>query len=84
MRRRPRPAKPCAAAKVYFFDVSREVEPGFAIIRIDLDVRDDEDRVTVKRVVRSQQLAESEVARLNGVNADKGCRYFWQYTRIDR
>ena len=68
---------------VYPFVVAQDVEHRFAIIRIDLNLREDEDRVTIKRVVRSQELAESEVARLNDVNADKHCRYFWQYTRID-
>jgi hypothetical protein len=68
---------------VYPSGMTRDVEPGFAIIRIDFDLRDDEDRVTVKRVVRTLELAEAEVARLNEINADKRCRYFWQYTRID-
>jgi hypothetical protein len=58
-------------------------EPGFAIIRIDLDVRNDEDRITVKSVVRTLEVAISEVERLNRVNADKSCLYFWQYTRIE-
>jgi hypothetical protein len=58
-------------------------EPGFAIIRIDLDVRNDEDRITVKSVVRTLEVAISEVERLNRVNADKSCLYFWQYTRVE-
>jgi hypothetical protein len=58
-------------------------EPGFAIIRIDLDVPKDEDRVSVKCVVRTEEVAMSEVERLNRVNADKSCRYFWQYTRVE-
>ena len=57
--------------------------PGFAILRIDLDYEDDEDRVSVKRVVWDQGLAEAEVQRLNELNAGKSCRYFWQYTRVD-
>ena len=61
------------------------VDPGYAIIRLDLDpVYADEDRYTVKRVVWSEAAAVAEVARLNEVNADKNCRYFWQYTRVDR
>jgi hypothetical protein len=58
---------------------------GYAIIRLDLDpVYTDEDRYTVKRVVWSEDEADAEVARLNEVNADKNCRYFWQYTRVVR
>ena len=40
--------------------------------------------MTVKHVVWSQDEAEAEVSRLNELNADKGCQYFCQYTRIDR
>ena len=57
--------------------------PGFAILRIDLDYEHDEDRLTVKRVVWDQRLAEAEVQRLNELNVGKSCRYFWQYTRVD-
>jgi len=32
----------------------------------------------------SEDAAVAEVARLNKVKADKNCRYFWQYTRVDR
>ena len=38
--------------------------------------------VTVKEVVRSQEVAEAEVARLNALNEGKGVRYFWQTTRL--
>jgi hypothetical protein len=38
--------------------------------------------VTVKAVVETQETAESEVARLNQLNAAKGCLYFWQTTRF--
>ena len=55
---------------------------GFAIVRID-GYADPEDAVYVKRVVWSQDLASAEVERLNRLSADKGCRYFWQYTRVD-
>jgi hypothetical protein len=39
-------------------------------------------RIAVKRVVWDQATAESEVERLNRLNADKGCEYFWQVTRV--
>jgi hypothetical protein len=61
-----------------------EKEPAFAIVRIDLDVEDDESRFTVTGVVWDQDFAESEVARLNDLNSDKGARYFWQATRAQR
>jgi hypothetical protein len=38
--------------------------------------------VTVKEVVRSQELAEAEVSRLNSLNEEKGVRYWWQMTRL--
>ena len=41
-----------------------------------------EHQVTVKEVLWSLELAEAEVARLNQLNADKGCRYVWQATRL--
>ena len=43
----------------------------------------EEDKVTVKRVVWNLDEARAEVERLNRINQDKGCRYFWQYTRVD-
>jgi len=55
----------------------KDFRAGFAIVRID-DYGDDEDRYTVKRVVWSRELAESEVQRLNELKADKRCRYFWE------
>jgi hypothetical protein len=55
--------------------------PAFAIVRIDPDVARDEERFTVTRVVWDQDFTESEVMRLNELNAEKGCRYVWQTTR---
>jgi hypothetical protein len=62
----------------------KDVEPAYAIVRVDGDGADDEARFTITRVVWEQAFAESEVRRLSEINADKGCRYFWQYTRVDR
>ena len=67
-----------------FTGAVRDVDPAYAIIRVDLDVKDDEARFTVRRIVWSEELAEAEVQRLQELNADKGCRYLWQYTRVDR
>jgi len=69
---------------VCFTGAVRDVDPAYAIIRGDLDVKDDEARFTVRRIVWSEELAEAEVQRLQELNADKGCRYLWQYTRVDR
>lgn len=38
--------------------------------------------VTVKEVVLGLAAAKREVERLNGLNESKGCRYFWQSTRL--
>jgi hypothetical protein len=38
--------------------------------------------LTVKEVVRSLDVAEREVARLNSLNSEKGARYWWQYIRL--
>jgi len=62
----------------------RDVDPAYAIIRVDLDVKDDEARFTVRRIVWSEELAEAEVRRLQELNEEKGARYLWQYTRVDR
>jgi hypothetical protein len=54
----------------------------YAVIRFDPDLGEPEHQVTVKEVVRTREAAEAEVARLNRLNAAKGCRYFWQQTRL--
>jgi hypothetical protein len=41
-----------------------------------------EDKVTVKQIVSTKDIAEREVERLTRINATKGCRYFWQTTRF--
>jgi hypothetical protein len=69
---------------VCFTGAVRDVDPAYAIIRVDLEVEDDEARFTVRRIVWSEELAEAEVQRLQELNADKGARYLWQYTRVDR
>lgn len=61
-----------------------DIDPAYAIVRVDHDASSDEDRFTVRRIVWDEQLAESEVRRLSELNTDKSCAYFWQYTRVDR
>ena len=56
----------------------------FAIVRLDkflAEVSPPENTITVKEVVLTQEEAESEVHRLNAINRDKGCHYFWHTTR---
>ena len=59
----------------------------FVIVRVimfhGLEVPD-ESCVVVKKVVWTQEVAEAEVARLNQLNQDKGCVYFWQIIRLER
>jgi hypothetical protein len=51
-----------------------EAYPGYAIVGADLDVKNDEARYTVRRIVWSEELAETEVRRLEELSADKRCR----------
>jgi hypothetical protein len=60
--------------------------PAFAILRVDAKVRGDtpfQRRVTVKKVVLSEEYAKAEVERLNSMNAAKGCQYVAQLTELD-
>ena len=54
----------------------------FAVVRFDADATDPEMQVTVKELVHELDSAVAEVERLNRLNAQKGCRYFWQATRL--
>jgi len=65
--------------------VDKENEGVYAVLRYDNFQGTNapvEVTVTVKEVVRSQTIAETEVARLNALNAHKNVRYWWQYTRL--
>lgn len=63
----------------------RKKQQVFAVIRIDefqgLNTAL-KDKVYVKEIVSTQEVAELEVERLTRINAGKGCRYFWQTTRF--
>lgn len=58
----------------------------YAIVRVDgLDAAADgpwESRITVKEVVLDADHAAAEVRRLNDLNRDKDCYYFWTITRL--
>jgi hypothetical protein len=58
---------------------------GYAIVRVELCAAESEpwtNRIKVKAIVWSEEAAEKEVARLNSLNREKGCLYFWQGTRV--
>jgi hypothetical protein len=62
-------------------------EQAYAIVRVDQDAAPGttpENRITVKKIVGSEELARAEVDRLNRLNAAKGCIYFWQATRLEK
>ena len=72
--------------------MKRPNTPVFAVIRLDNSFADLSQSagatpqaavvVTVKEIVTTREAAEAEVERLNKLNAEKGCRYFWQQTRF--
>jgi len=66
--------------------MAKQKKEVYAIIRVD-DFHDLtvplEDKITVKEIVPSLEVAYAEVARLNALNNSKGSRYFWQATRLD-
>jgi len=57
----------------------------YAVVRID-DFHGPETplehKITVKEILSKLEAAKSEVERLNQLNQEKGCRYFWQPTRL--
>lgn len=63
--------------------LGKATRPLYAILRLDLDCAGSiEDRIMVTKTVTDFAFAESEVARLNQLNEDKGCLDFWRATRI--
>jgi len=66
-------------------DKRKNQEEVYAVLRYETDCESDtsiENRITVKGIVRSIEMAEAEVTRLNQLNAEKGCHYFYQYSRL--
>ena len=73
--------------RIDYFDT----EPIVAYIRNPFPKQDEDEgpgillngySVTLKEIVTSVELAKNEVKRLNEINSDKGCRYFWQASRL--
>jgi len=61
--------------------------PIWVVVRVDglIDRHDPQtlrNRITVVEAFPTVDEAEAEVTRLNEVNADKGCVYFWAPTRF--
>jgi len=56
----------------------------YPIIRIDKPFNEAHPTNTfsVVKVLTSQASAETEVSRLNTINADKSCAYFWETSRL--
>jgi hypothetical protein len=59
-------------------------EQVWVVIRDDgsVDGPGHEHHITVKEIVRSREVALAEVDRLNHLNAEKGCWYFCQMSRL--
>jgi len=57
----------------------------FVILRADAYDEGDHvsEHVTVKKVVTTERRAEGEVKRLNDLNAEKGCRYYFEIAQLD-
>jgi hypothetical protein len=78
------PASRCRRSALPIGEEMKERIPVFAVLRIDSDMQRDEDRVTVKEIVRSEAEALAEVERLNLIRPDESVRYLWQATRLVR
>jgi hypothetical protein len=63
--------------------IERQLERVYAIIRLEPETEDDLLRFNVTRIVWSEDRARLEVERLNTLNGDKGCRYYWIITRLE-
>lgn len=62
----------------------KEREEVFAVLRFDAfhEAASPDVCITVKEIVRSRELADAEVARLNAINGQKSVRYWWQHTLV--
>ena len=57
----------------------------FAIVRVDgSDLCTLDERISVVKVVLTEERAKSEVDRLNTINQGKDCQYFWVLTRLEQ
>ncbi len=64
----------------------KQTHHGFAIVRVDKwsnVLVEPTNLITVKKIVGDRETAMAEVERLNDLNQEKGCIYFWQTTRLE-
>jgi hypothetical protein len=68
------------------FAENLKYDHAFVVVRVDEFLEDSpiEVKVSLVKALWSQEDAEVEVKRLNELNADKGCYYYWQVVRIER
>src|SRR5262245_46609148 len=64
--------------------ISMRVHPDevYAVIRHDKHDVEIQHAITVKEIVRTREMAEAEVARLNSLVGHEAQTYWWQYTRL--
>lgn len=80
------PPVPAPAELPHVQPAAQDAELAYAIVRIEearSDERDWAERVTIERIVWSDDVARPEVERLNRLHAGTGRRYFSQRTRVD-
>jgi hypothetical protein len=66
--------------------IGETMNQAFAIVRVDKFQESTvapENKITVKKIVWDENIARSEVDRLNAINKEKNCSYFWQVTRVE-
>jgi rhodanese-related sulfurtransferase len=68
---------------------SMNYEKAFAIVGLrtseEADIGSKPEAIAVEKVVWTREVAESEVSRLNRLNAGKkGVVYFWTLTRVEQ
>ena len=65
---------------------SRKYDHVFAIVRCDTyrAVAEPQTAIVITKVVWDEEVAQAEVDRLNELNQEKNCVYFWQITRLER
>jgi hypothetical protein len=60
----------------------REAIHVYAVVRVDdFNAEFGDSTISIKEILPTLEEAIREVERLNKLNADKECHYFWQLTR---
>jgi hypothetical protein len=68
------------------FSKNLKFDHAFVVIRIDefMAKYSVEDQIAAVKAYWNPEDAQQEVERLNKLNGDKGCHYFWQVVRIEK